>query len=161
MTLSVCASTVRSQSSLVADQPTLCGFSQHPSCESGVRSLWGLGAGPLPPPAVTRETPYSHRRSDPVASRARDSFQTPSSTHFRRCQMRRSVSKPRSPLRRTRRGLASSEIILIHSSPRLLSRIRRRGGEGHGRRRGSGRRTAESVQRKPSVSPEATGASRH
>lgn len=35
------------------------------------------------------------------------------------------------------------------------------GGEGHGRRRGSGRRTAESVQRTPSVSRETTGAPRH
>lgn len=34
--------------------------------------------------------------------------------------MRRSVSKPRSPPRRTRRGLASLEIIPIHSSASTL-----------------------------------------
>lgn len=85
----------------------------------GIWRTFALGAWRRPP-AVTRETPYSHRRYDSAASRARDSFQTPSSTHFRRCQMRRSVSKPRSPPRRTRRGLASSEIILIHSSASTL-----------------------------------------
>lgn len=60
--------------------------------------FWGLGATPLPPPAVTRMKFAPPRRLRRFVS-SRLSFQTPSSARSRRRQTRHSVYEPRSPLR--------------------------------------------------------------